>query len=391
MKINRLLLLLLALAALPLTSCIQTGGTTGISSSSDPGYTSGEPLSPELPVWSAAETLAAAEEMIDMPTSGIVDVSRADYSYEEMTEDLQTLALVYGEHFSYHSIGTSAAGRTLYVGVLGNPDARRQIVVSAAIHGREYMTAQLTMKQLEFYLRYYDVGSYQGIPYSELFEQICFYIVPMTNPDGVMIAQQGLESLPEELRPLIEECYETEEHDVFVTFETYLSRWKANANGVDLNRNYDARWEEYDGADHPQSYQYKGPSPASEPETQAMVALMDSLPNVIATLCVHSQGEVIYWNCGQGEDTRSTTRGFAEEVSKRNGYELIDEQNNDASLSDWSELERSVPAITVEIGKGALVLPTEQFPTVWLENYDLLPLTAAYFLSIPDEVSTAQF
>ena len=384
MKIRRLFLLPVLLAV-TLVSCIHTGDPAGTSQQSGTTQVTDSVPSPTLPVWNAEETLAAAEEMIDMPTSGIVDVSRSDYSYEDMAEDLQTLSVVYGgRHFSYRSIGTSAAGRPIYVGVLGNPQAARQVVVSAAIHGREYMTAQLTMKQLEFYLKYYDMGSYGGIPYSVLFEQVCFYIVPMTNPDGVMISQQGLESLPESMRPLIEECYEAEEHEY--SFGRYLELWKANANGVDLNRNYDALWEEYDGAERPQSYQYKGPSPASEPETQAMTALIDSLPNVIAVLCIHSQGEVIYWNCGQGEETRDITRGFAQTVSDRTGYELLNEQNNDASLSDWCELEREIPAITVEIGNETLILPIEQFPTIWMENYDLLPLTALYFLTLQNAV-----
>ena len=69
-----------------------------------------------------------------------------------------------------------------------------------------------------------------------------------------------------------------------------------------------------------------------------------------------------------------------EAVAERTGYELLDEQNNDASLSDWAELERGIPAITVEIGSNSLLLPISQFPSIWMETYDLLPLTAAHFL-----------
>jgi protein MpaA len=43
-----------------------------------------------------------------------------------------------------------------------------------------------------------------------------------------------------------------------------------NANGVDLNRNFPERWGPIAG---PGDWQYAGPGPASEPETQAMVAL----------------------------------------------------------------------------------------------------------------------
>ena len=49
----------------------------------------------------------------------------------------------------------------------------------------------------------------------------------------------------------------------------FIQRWKANARGVDLNRNFDIGWASYIGAPAPYGEGYKGPSPASEPETQA--------------------------------------------------------------------------------------------------------------------------
>lgn len=379
MKNKRLLLLLLVLSFL-LSSCIQPDESLEDTAT---GKTEEHTLpvwDPALPVWSSDDALAAAQAVLRSPSGGIVDASKSDYSYDEMTEDLKALATVYPEHFSYRSIGRSVAGRELYVAVLGNPDAERQVVVSAAIHAREYMTALLTVKQLEFYLANYDGGSYGGIPYSVLFSHICFYIVPMTNPDGVMLSQKGLSSLPtEELRDAVRKMFETEQHS-YRNFDLYLAHWKANARGVDLNRNYDALWAEYAGANAPQSSRYKGASAGSEPETQAMVTLIEGLKNVVCVLCIHSQGEVLYWNCGQEKEAAARTLSFAKAISARNGYYVVPEQNNDASLSDWCELKQSTVSVTVEIGKGTYILPIEQFSGIWLSNYDLLPLTAAYFL-----------
>ena len=57
---------------------------------------------------------------------------------------------------------------------------------------------------------------------------------------------------------------------------------RTNANGVDLNRNFDADWDEVDlmyGAmtDDPTSVTYRGARPASEPETQAVVHFVDEV------------------------------------------------------------------------------------------------------------------
>ncbi len=388
MKIRSFSLLILAALLLSsFSSCIMIEqAPIGTSSSTTPATepptaeptlpVTQSPIRPTLPLWKEGDDLVAANKVLTLPRGGIVDVSRQKYTYDEMVADLAALATIYPRYFSYRSIGKSVADRDIYVGILGNPDAPRQVVVSAAIHAREYMTAMLVMKEIEFCLQYYTTGSYQGIPYATLFESVCFYIVPMTNPDGVMLSQDGLDSLPVSLRQTVLDCYETEKHS-YKSLDLYLSHWKANARGVDLNRNYDALWEQYNKADAPQSYQYKGPSPASEPETQAMVSLIESLPSVACVLCIHSQGEVLYWNCGQKLPER--TFSFTQAVSDRNDYKIIYDQNNDASLSDWCELKKNIVSITVETGNVMCPLPIEQFSAIWLDNFDLFALTALYF------------
>ncbi len=382
------LLLLLSVLCLLLSSCLQipVGGPTPTQPATQGSVTAALPSEeatrpywdPARPVWNDTQLTAAAQSILAAPSAGIVDVSNARYTYYAMQADLDALSKLYPALFSYRSIGKSVAGRDIYLAVLGNPNAPRRILVSAGIHGREYMTSQLTMKQLEFYLANYAVGTCQGIPYATLFEECCFYVLPMTNPDGVMISQDGVNSLPNEaLRQQLLGFFER--NTEYKNQELYFSHWKANANGVDLNRNYDAKWQSYAGATSPQAWQYKGPSPASEPETRAVVGLINSLPNLQAVLCIHSQGEVLYWNCGQPDPDR--TLRLTEAISQLNGYEVIMKQSNDASLSDWCELEKSVPAVTVEIGKvsGNLLLPTEEFPKVWTANFNLLPYVAAYY------------
>jgi g-D-glutamyl-meso-diaminopimelate peptidase len=335
---------------------------------------------PTVPAWIGGTLSATA--LLDSGV-GIVDCTDANYSYYEMVEDLAQLENYYPTHFSYRTIGRSVLGREIYVGVLGNPAAKRQIVVSAAIHAREHMTAMLTMKQLEFYLAYYEVGDYAGQSFADLFEDCCFYVVPMTNPDGVMLSQEGISSVNNAaVRSRLESIYYSDKKSGRTdepTLESYLRVWKANARGVDLNRNYDAGWSSYVGVSAPSASHYKGSSPASEPETEAMVGLIHSLSGIDAVLCIHSQGQVLYWNCGQEEPLQGETHAFANAVSTVNGYKVITAQNNDASLSDWAALKKGVPSITVETGYGACPLPHEQFLSIWRENFALYAMSAAYF------------
>ncbi|MCQ4991560.1 peptidase, partial [[Clostridium] symbiosum] len=52
-----------------------------------------------------------------------------------------------------------------------------------------------------------------------------------------------------------------------LSYEEYLTRWKSNARGVDLNHNFDAGWDTLNPTlNHNSFTDYKGPSPLSEPE-----------------------------------------------------------------------------------------------------------------------------
>ncbi len=377
MKRN-LIPLLLALL-LGLTSCISATPPASITTPSLPEVTA-------PPTVDFSEPDALAAQFLASP-GGIVDCSAREYSYIDLQADLKALAEAYPSRFSYRSFGASVAGRDLYVGILGDPNAPRQVLVSAGIHGREYLTPLLAMKQLEFYLTYYDVGSYDGIPYAELFSRVCFYIVPMSNPDGIMLSQEGISSITNPtLRAQVEAVYHSD-FNAGLTKQTninsYLQYWKANASGVDLNRNFDALWEEYYNYNLPSFAQYKGPFAASEPETKALVSLTQQLSNPVAVLCIHSQGEVLYWNCGQPEPLLQQTLEFTHALATRTGYDVIEERNNDASFSDWCALKQGLIAVTVETGLGICPLDLDKFPPIWEDNYDLLPLTAAYFLSEP--------
>ena len=370
-------ILLLILLLLP--SCTPVPMTED-SSDTDPniGLTDARPA---YKPWDDAEETALQFLSVQ---NAIVDCSERAYSYEDMVSDLEALASAHPTRFSYYEFGRSVLGRALYCAKLGNPSAPKQILVSAGIHGREYLTPLLVMKQMEFYLTYYDTGDHNGFSYASLFDEYCFYVVPMTNPDGIMISQEGISTvmntaLTEAIRTAYYADFKAGYTDA-TTLNEYLQIWKANANCVDLNRNFDARWSEVETGMYRKSHKnYKGASAASEPETRAMAELTEGLPNVQAVLCIHSQGEVLYWDCGQRGSLRQRTLAFTESLSHRNGYRVVNEQNNDASFSDWCALEQGLIAVTVETGIGACPLEIDQFSTIWSDNYDLFALSAVFF------------
>ena len=286
---------------------------------------------------------------------------------------------------SYESIGRSLDGRNVYAVTLGSPEAKKQIIVTAGIHGREYLTPLLLMKQLEFYLYNYDTAEYGGIPFSEIFEEYQFCIIPMCNPDGVTLAQFGIGAIKsEELRATIESVYQSDKRHGYIDGDSlaeYLHYWKANARGVDLNRNFDtADWKDVSYVGQPSFRNYKGESPLSEPESKALADYVDSLSNPVLSIAIHSQGEVIYFDCGQ--DNIHPSLDLAKKASGLTGYNIIYDTRHDAAFDDWCIINKSIPSITVETGEYNVTdpIPTSEFDSIWLACRDLLVHVAAGYM-----------
>ncbi len=82
----------------------------------------------------------------------------------------------------------------------------------------------------------------------------------MVNPDGVTISQKGVDGISDAvLKSQLEDCYQQDlvSGNAYSDSRQYFALWKANARGVDLNRNFDAGWEEYTRAANPASECYK--------------------------------------------------------------------------------------------------------------------------------------
>ena len=337
---------------------------------------------PEIPDENAGGETDGGKDDVPAGSFGIdiVDTEKAKYTYDEMVDDLALLDERYGEKMSYSAIGTSLDGRNIYAVTLGNPEAKNQIIISAGIHAREYMTPMLVMAELEHYLYYYDTGSFDGVKYSEIFEDYAFCILPMCNPDGITLSQMGLDGIrSESLRETILSIYELDrvKFELDGTLDEYLSEWKANARGVDLNRNFDTDdFGTYPTMSRPCYLNHPGERPLSEPETAAMVGYVRSLKNPVLSLAIHSQGEIIYFNCGQ--ENFNEAKALADAVGDFTGYRIETDVRHDSAFDDWCNKVMRIPSVTVETGNVPCPLPISEFDKIRQDCRDLWMFAALY-------------
>ena len=184
----------------------------------------------------------------------IVNAADKKYSYNDMKRDLKKLEKAYGSIFKVDIAGKSLDKRNIYYVTLGNEKAKKTVYVETSVHAREYMNTKFIMNVIEDYCRGYDSKKYQGKKYSKIFNNVKLVIMPMVNPDGVTISQYG----PKKIRnaTLRKNLYKIANGFSF-------KEWKANARGVDINRNY-AEGFNREGAKASAHKNYPGKTPISE-------------------------------------------------------------------------------------------------------------------------------
>jgi carboxypeptidase T len=208
-------------------------------------------------------------------------LQRAFSDYYDPTEVQSFLENVAADHPNItrlFTIGTTWQGRTIWaLEISNNPGVDENepaVLFNGCHHSREVHTPHIVTDIIDFLTDGYAAGDPQAVKWVNNYKIIC---VPMVNPDG--------------------------SNYVF----TVNSGWRKNRRnngggtfGVDLNRNYPYSWgpgvencERGTGSSGtPSSDIYRGPAPASEPETQTMIALADEWNFAIA-VSYHSYGQFI--------------------------------------------------------------------------------------------------
>ena len=284
---------------------------------------------------------------------GIVETKDANYTYSMMEKDIDRLCSQYGNILSKEVIGHSTDNRNIYCLYLGNKNGAHKILIQASIHAREYMNTQLVMKLIEYYCANLKDGSIGDVSYSSLLDNVCICVVPMTNPDGVTLVQQGIQSINDlYLREVPAQAYSTDVMnmtqridslgDIYwedhykdptfniltylgnnISFDEYLQQWKANANGVDLNNNFDGNWETVALKSYRSYGSFKGDRPESEPESSSLADLARQY-DFDMYISYHSKGDVIYYDTkGNSADVSQKSLDLAQLSGAQTGYRYI--------------------------------------------------------------------
>jgi carboxypeptidase T len=239
------------------------------------------------------ETFTLTERPLDFPSS-----DARFHNYSEMTEALDKLVAEHPQLMRKFSIGKTLQGREMWcVQINSSKEALNQegesqvsakpgIVFMGNHHAREHVSAEIPLMLIEYLAKNYGVDR----QITDLVDARDIYIIPMINPDGVEydIATGRYRYQRKNMRPN-----------------------KTSRIGVDLNRNYGYKWGNGGSSTDPSSEVYMGPSPFSEPETQAVKAFVEAHPNLKILLSYHTYSELILYPWGHTYDKVSKQDDFA--------------------------------------------------------------------------------
>jgi carboxypeptidase T len=196
-----------------------------------------------------------------------------------LSDRMRALVAAYPNLVRMEQIGTTLQGRpvsALLVSTTLDPKDpanldKASIIFDGQHHAREVMTPEVVMDVADTLLQGYATSA----DIKALLQTWNIWLVPSVNPDGTNI--------------------------VFTTDNMWRKNGRSNSRstfGVDLNRNYDYRWNGCSGSSASSWAQdYRGTSAASEPETQALMGLAKKV-RPSAYLSYHSYSELVLYPYG---------------------------------------------------------------------------------------------
>ena len=223
----------------------------------------------------------------------------------------------------YLELGRSVRGRAINAIIYGTGKTRVMIV--GGIHGDERASVALARA----------IGASFGL--APLPADTTIIIVPEANPDG------------------------------------FADKARVNASGVDINRNFPARsWR----PEYPDKRHYPGKQPGTEPETRALISLLERYPPDLL-ITFHAALGCVNWD-GPAEK-------LAQVLAHENGYPLCQSLGYETpgSLGQYAGTDRHIPSVTIELQDA------ENIESARL-NLPALHATLNYFLTLTAAASATK-
>ncbi len=281
----------------------------------------------------------------------------------QLTQSFEGLGVEVGQ------IGASVWGRPIEVFKLGSGSMK--VLYVCATHAMEWITGNIMLRFLaDLATARREDRSLFGTRTDVILQKSTLHIVPLLNPDGVDIQQGSIGPAHDDYLRLVQ--YNGGSGD--------FHRWQANANGVDLNHNFDAGFEE--GARREQEMgiygpgptRYGGTAPFTEPETQAIRDYILA-QNFSRLYALHTQGEEIYYDFMGYSPRESLDIGRI--LSWVSGYTLSQPEGiaSVRGLKDWFIKTFDRPGFTLELGRGTNPLPLSDAPAIYAKIGEMLALS----------------
>lgn len=193
--------------------------------------------------------------------------------YTGVSNYVNTLVSTYPGFVTRISLGNSVEGRDIFGMRVTSPvppigGVRKPVVVLNSLqHAREWITVTSNLYMTTELLSKYNTDAAA----KSILDEYELVIIPISNPDGYNHTWTNNRLWRKNRR---------------VT--------GTNTRGIDLNRNWSVGWGLSSGSSGSLSSDtYRGPSPFSEPETQALRNYMQSVPKVVAHIDLHSYSQLI--------------------------------------------------------------------------------------------------
>ncbi len=277
------------------------------------------------------------------------------HTYSEMNSEIHSLAAAYPAIAKVTSLGTSIEGRDLWAVKIsdnvGQDEEEPAIVLMGAHHAREWISVETPFLIAKYLLEKYASNS----QIKEYVDNAEIWIVPMVNPDG---------------------------HQYSVTTDRL---WRKNRRdngdgsfGVDLNRNYAKEWGGPGSSGDTFSETYRGPSPFSEPESQACRDFLQKA-SPRALISYHSYSQLVLFPWGYTNSPapdkallQSLAVTLANKIKAVHGKTYTPQQSSALYLAsgdttDWLYWLLGVPAFTIELR------PSSAYPGFKLPESEIQP------------------